>query len=498
MLEWKALYMAENEVNRYSQSQSQTPVPAHEGMTIVDLLSILRKHIITIAVTFVVILGVDILYTAMSPVAYTTTTQLFATYNSSNDSANSSEQYSGSSYIMSQIKSYPDLAKTQSVLQPVVDELKLDTTPISLASQITVTNPTNTAFVNIGVTDADPSTAARIANGVAASLSNVVEKSLYTAGSNSAVKLSIVQPAQVPTKQSSPKWSLNILVGVLGGLIIGILAALLKDVLSKKIQDESYVTDIVDAPIIGRVVKDDILAGSSPVVVSEPGSPIAEDFRRIRTNLSFSTPVEGTNCRLVVVTSAGASEGKTTISVNIAAALAEDRPRVLLIDADLRHPSVAHKIDIDGSAGLTHVLSGQAAVKDVIQRYWKPNLHIIPAGPKPPNASTLLNSPLMTTLVANAMQQYDYIIIDTAPMVVANDAVIFMKQGGTLEMVCRRDQTLKRDLHEIADELETLDMPVTGVIINCAKENKKALENSNYYYYSNSSPAEKNRKNRKS
>lgn len=182
MLEWKALYMAENEVNRYSQSQSQTPVPAHEGMTIVDLLSILRKHIITIAVTFVVILGVDILYTAMSPVAYTTTTQLFATYNSSNDSANSSEQYSGSSYIMSQIKSYPDLAKTQSVLQPVVDELKLDTTPISLASQITVTNPTNTAFVNIAVTDADPSTAARIANGVAASLSNVVEKSLYTAG----------------------------------------------------------------------------------------------------------------------------------------------------------------------------------------------------------------------------------------------------------------------------------------------------------------------------
>ena len=131
----------------------------------------------------------------------------------------------------------------------------------------------------------------------------------------------------------------------------------------------------------------------------------------------------------MVVTSAGASEGKTTISVNIAAALAEDGPRVLLIDADLRHPSVAHKIDIDGSAGLTHVLSGQAAVKDVIQRYWKPNLHIIPAGPKPPNASTLLNSPLMTTLVANAMQQYDYIIIDTAPMVVANDAVIFMKQG---------------------------------------------------------------------
>lgn len=198
----------------------------------------------------------------------------------------------------------------------------------------------------------------------------------------------------------------------------------------------------------------------------------------------------------MVITSAGASEGKTTTAVNIAAALAEDGSRVLLIDADSRHPSIAHKIDIDGSAGLTHVLSGQAAVKDVIQRYWKLNLHVIPAGPKPPNASTLLDSPLMTTLVANAMQQYDYIIIDTAPMVVANDAVIFMKQGGTLEMVCRRDQTLKRDLREIADELETLDMPVSGIVINCAKENKKALENSNYYY-SNSGNAAESKRNRK-
>lgn len=477
--------MAENDVNRYSQSQMQgVEKSARGGMTIADLLGILRKHVITIIVTFAAVLGLTIVYTATLPVEYTTTTQLFATYNSSNEATNSSEQNSGTSYIMSQITSYPQLARTQSVLQPVVDELKLNTTPGALASRITVTNPTGTAFVNISVTDADPASAARIANSVAASLSNVVAKSLYDSGNVSLVKLSIVQPAQVPTAPSSPKWSFNILIGVMGGLIVGLLAALLKDVLSKKIQDESDVTDIIDAPVIGRVVKDDLLAGSSPVVVSEPGSPIAEDFRRIRTNLSFSTPVEGTNCRLIVVSSSGASEGKTTTSVNMAAALAEDGSRVLLIDADLRHPSVAHKIDIDGSAGLTHVLSGQAAVKDVIQRYWKPNLHVIPAGPKPPNASTLLNSPLMTTLVTNAMQQYDYIIIDTAPMVVANDAVIFMRQGGTLEMVCCRDHTLKRDLREIASELETLDMPVTGVIINCAKENKKSLENSNYYYYS--------------
>lgn len=487
--------MAAN-VNDMPSSGISNKASSHDndGLTFVALLRALRKHLITVFVTFALTMVAVCVWTALSPVKYTTSTQLFATYNAASADSNVNEQNTGSSYIMSQIQSYPALVKTQVVLRPVIDDLHLDKSVSTLASEITVTNPANTAFINISVTELDAEQAAKIANSIASSLSNVIEKSLYSSGQDSSIKLTVVEAAQLPSAPSSPKWTLNVLVGIVAGIILGIIAGLLKDVFSKTVQDEDEAGELIDAPIIGRVPEDDLLNSPTPVIISEPGSPIAEDFRRIRTNLSFSTPVEGTNCRLVIVTSAGASEGKTTTSVNIAVALAEDGSRVLLIDADLRHPSVARKIDIDGSAGLTHVLSGQAAVKDVIQRYWKPNLHVIPAGPKPPNASTLLNSPLMTTLVANAMQQYDYIIIDTAPMVVANDAVIFMKQGGTLEMVCRRDQTLKRDLREIADELETLDMPVTGVIINCAKENKKALENSNYYYYSNSGNAAKGKR----
>lgn len=489
--------MTENAADQYVATPVNSADRASDdGMTIVGFFRILRKHIITIAVTFAVTLAAVCIWTAMSPVKYTTSTQLFATYNSSSNDSNVVDQNTGSSYIMSQIKSYPTLTTTQSVLQPVIEELNLDKSVSQLAGEVTVVNPTNTAFINISVTDTDAKLSAEIANAIARSLSNVVEKSLYAAGSNSSVKLSIVQPAQQPTSPSSPKWTLNILIGIVGGLILGVLIALLKDVLSKTIQDDDELNDYIDAPIIGRISEDEILAGSSPAVISEPGSPVAEDFRRIRTNLSFIAPMDGTNCRLFVVTPTGASEGKTTMSVNIASALAENGARVLLIDADLRHPSVAKKLDIDGSAGLTHVLSGQASVKDVVQRYWKPNLHIMPAGPKPPNASALLNSPIMTELLNNAMQQYDYVIIDTAPMVVANDAVIFLRRGGSLVMVCRRDQTLKHDLRDIADELNNLDMSVSGIVFNCAKENKKALENSNYYYYSNHQDSRRQKKHR--
>lgn len=467
-----------------------------EGLSLLRLLKVLRKRIITVIVSFVVTLTIICVWTALSPLKYTTSTQLFATYNSSTNGANVVEQNTGNSYIMSQIKSYPTLTTTEAVLQPVIDDLRLDKTAAQLADEISVVNPTNTAFINISVTDTDAKLATQIANSVAVSLSKVVEKSLYSTNADSPVKLSIVQPAQQPTAPSSPKWTMNILVGILAGLIIGIVAALIKDLLSKKIQDDDEIGEYINAPIIGRIAESDMLNATSPVIVNEPGSPIAEDFRRVRTNLSFLVPMGDTNCRLIAISSTGAGEGKTTTSVNIAAALAENGARVLLIDADLRHPSVAHKIDLDGSAGLTHVLAGQASVKDVIQRYWKPNLHIMPAGPKPPNASALLNSPTMTELLNNAVRQYDYVLIDTAPMIVANDAAIFLRHGGSLVMVCRRDQTTKHDLQEISEELTTLDLTVSGVVFNCARENKKAIENSNYYYYSNQNASGKGRKKR--
>ena len=185
--------MAEKIVEQQAPGQAGSGVrPESEGMTLSGLFGILRKHIITIVITFFVVLGTVIVLTAMSPVQYSTTTQLFATYNDSSDgTSNSSEQNSGSSYIMSQIKSYPVLTTTQSVLQPVIEDLGLHTTVAQLKEQVSVTNPTNTAFVNISVTDGNPAQAADIANAIAKSLSSVVENTLYASGSHSSVKLSV-------------------------------------------------------------------------------------------------------------------------------------------------------------------------------------------------------------------------------------------------------------------------------------------------------------------
>lgn len=453
------------------------------GVTLMDMLRIIRKHLIAAILSFVVVFAAVCAYTLLVPPKYSATAQVFATYSdSAANSGDISTVNNASSYISNQIKSYPTLATTESVLQPVIDDLGLNTTVEDLAKELTVTNPTDTAFVNITAETDDAQQATSIANSVAKSLSSVVENSLYAADQKSPVKLSLVQQAQEPTSPSSPKVALNMAIGIVAGLIVGVFVALIKDLLSTKVQESRDLQEVIDAPIMGRIPEDEALKQPVPVVVSAPSSSIAEEYRRVRTNLSFTTPAEGTNARLIVISSVSPNEGKTTMSVNIAAALAENGASVLLIDADLRHPSVANKLSLEGNAGLAHVLSGQASVKDVVQRYWKPNLHIMPAGPKPPNASALLNSVLMKELLKQALAQYDYVLIDTSPMIVANDAAVFGTMGNGIVLVSGRDVTDKRELRDIAAQLNTLEVAVTGFVFNFAKETKKTSNYGNYYY----------------
>ncbi len=154
-----------------------------------------------------------------------------------------------------------------------------------LAGQVTVTNPTNTAFVNIAVVDGDPKQAADIANSVAESLKNVIESDLYS-GDKSPVKLSIVQKAQVPTSkfaEDCPVFGCRVVLGI----IIGVFAALIKDLLNTKVEETSDVRSIVRASSLGSVPMDASLDDKRPVLVSQPNGAIAEEFRRIHTNIDF-------------------------------------------------------------------------------------------------------------------------------------------------------------------------------------------------------------------
>lgn len=455
-------------------------------MSIADLLQIVRKHLASAIISFVVVFAAVAAVTFIMPPKYTATAEVFATYaGQSGETQTTNDMSSGANYLNTQITTYPELVKTEAVLQPVIKDLGLDMTTTDLAGVVTATNPPNTFMVDISAEVGDPQQAADIANSVAKNLADQISSDLYNNSSSSngsPIKLTVVQKAQTPTSQSSPNIPLYLAVGLIFGIIVGVGVALLRDILNTKVDSTDDVRELTHASSLGTVPQATILDDSRPVIVAQPAGSEAEEFRRIRTNLSFltTTATQG-HGRLLVISSTNPSEGKTTVSANVAVALAEEGKSVLFIDADLRHPSVAHKLGIEGHVGLSHVLSRQASPADVIQKYWKPNLHIMPAGKRPANASILLNSDLMKEMVEQALTQYDYVIIDTAPLSVANDATVFGRMAGGLVLVTGKGVVEKKELENTATALQTAEVPILGFIFNFA--DPKKIHSKNYYYY---------------
>lgn len=474
----------ENENQESGQGISDGSRPS--GITFADIVVIIRKHIATAAICFAVIVGVAGAYAFLAAPQYSATAQVIATYNAAQDGGNSddiTQQNTGGTYVSNQIKSYPTLATTETVLKPVISQLGLDVSVKDLSNQLTVSNPSNTAFVNITATAGDAKQSATIANAVADSLRTIVEHDLYAKGAAAPIKLTVIQRAATPQEPSAPNKKLCIAAGVVLGLFVGIIAARLKELLSTKVEETSDVRGIVKASALGSVPKNEVLSGTRPIIITEPNGPVAEEYRRIRANIKFlqadKVPDRG---QLLVISSTSPSEGKTTTVINVAAVLAENGAKVLLVDADLRHPSVAHHLGIEGSVGLAHVLSGQMSPVDVVQSYWKPNLHILPAGKRPANASLLLNSDMMKMLIEQALMQYDYVLIDTAPLAVSNDGIVFGSWAKGVVLVAANGICRKKDLEESMDALRTAKVPVLGFVFNFANP-KKEHKNAYYYYY---------------
>ena len=212
------------------------------------------------------------------------------------------------------------------------------------------------------------------------------------------------------------------------------------------------------------------------ILETDPHSLAAEEFRKLRTNLQFVDVTTGGK-HSFVVTSPMASEGKTTVAINLALAVASAGTKVLLIDGDLRHPSVATAMGLEGGVGLTTVLLGRATPAEVIQRWKDTALHVLPAGEIPPNPSELLGSDAMKRLFTGLLDAYDFVIVDSPPVVPVVDPVLINRLVGGMVMVVTIGQTRKRDLSAALRSLETVHDDVAGFALN------QVEGGGNYYSY---------------
>jgi capsular exopolysaccharide synthesis family protein len=213
------------------------------------------------------------------------------------------------------------------------------------------------------------------------------------------------------------------------------------------------------------------------ITQARPHSQMAESYRALRTSLLLSSSVGPP--KVILVTSALPQEGKTTTSINSAIVLAQKGSRVVLIDADLRRPSIHRALGLGSRTGLSNVLTGSVALEQVITPYEAlPSLSVVAAGTPPPNPAELLASSRMKEILSRLCEEFDHIVIDTPPTLSVTDAVILSTSADSVVLVIRSGQTTKQALRRACGLLMRVNARISGVLLNAAD-----LRSPDYYYY---------------
>ena len=305
----------------------------------------------------------------------------------------------------------------------------------------------------------------------------------------------IIDAARVPTSPSEPNIPRNLSFALVLGVISGIGLAFLLESMDNSVRTPEQATALSALPSLGMIPLGSKSSGSrgptgkrlaltaaskevvETVTLVRPQSQMAESYRALRTSLLLSNL--GAPPKVIMVTSARPQEGKTTTSINTAIVLAQKGVRVLLMDADLRRPSIHKTFGMGPRSGLSNVLTGSATLQQtIVASPILPNLFIMPAGTPPPNPAELLASSNMRDLLAELRGLYDHIVIDTPPTLSVTDAVVLSPRADATILVIRSGQTTKQALRRARDILMQVNAHVAGVLLNAVD-----LTSPDYYYY---------------
>ena len=303
----------------------------------------------------------------------------------------------------------------------------------------------------------------------------------------------IVDSARPPTFPIEPNIPRNLGFALILGLASGVGLAFVLDGLDNTIRTTEQAQNISGLASLGMIPLGSKSARDGPnskrlVIASSkeavelvtqvrPQSQMAESYRALRTSLLLSNL--GSPPKVIMVTSALPQEGKTTTSINTAVVLAQKGVRVLLIDADLRRPSIHKTLGMGPRSGLSNVLTGSTTLEQAITRTAiLPNLFVMPAGTPPPNPAELLASMNMKEVLAKLSEQYDHIVLDTPPSLSVTDAVVLSPRADAVILVIRSGKTTKQALRRARDILAQVNAKVVGVLLNAVD-----LTSPDYYYY---------------
>jgi capsular exopolysaccharide synthesis family protein len=422
--------------------------------------SLLRQRLpLAVALFLLVAGGVSAWSLTRTPV-YAATADVYITID---PSGSKGTLYQDSQYALDKVRSYTNIAVTPTVLTPVADALGLDATAANaLSDAVTAANPDGTSIIEITAQDPSPARAAAIANGVAAQLAPAI-KTLEPTQSAASVKASVVRSATTPESPVFPRNTLNILLGVLAGLLVGVGTAVAVGRIDTSVRTASDMESLTGAAPLGRIGFD---KGSKtkPTVALNPQSDITEDYRSVRARLAFASADKPV--KRLLVTSALPGEGKSTVTVNLATVLAQSGAKVCLIEGDVRRPKLSQILGLENAVGLTDVLVGKYPLNQALVSWGGDLLTVLPAGTNPPDPGELFASQHMRDLMDELGDRFDYVIIDTPPLLAVADASVIGTVTDGAILVARHGKVSRSKLQQSLTALKASDTRLIGTVLN--------------------------------
>lgn len=404
------------------------------------------------------------------------------------------------------VDSYIVILKTRTTLNDVIDYSGVDRSYGELKSMISAASVNDTEIFEIIVSSEDPAEAEKIANAIA----YILPKRISSIIEGTSAK--IVDTAVIATKPSSPSYTKNTIMGFLIGLVLTVAVIVLREVFDVSIRTEEDVQQHCQHPVLAAVP--DMTtpskggyygygerkkgASKRPSETEQPilvGSGInfaaSEAYKLLRTKIQYSFAGDK-NSRVIGVSSALTGEGKSLTAVNLAYALSQLSNKVLLIDCDMRRPSLPAKLPIQKKPGLSGFLSGQAQEESMFQYCGvegdEQAFHVIAAGQIPPNPVELLSSARMSMMLKQLRGMYDYIILDLPPVGEVSDALAVAKETDGILLVVRQNYCNRVVLKDAVRQFEFVGSKILGVTYNCATESSGSYGKKYYKkYYSYSS-----------
>jgi non-specific protein-tyrosine kinase len=345
----------------------------------------------------------------------------------------------------------------------VLDEVRFATGGPVAASAITVQSSAGNQTLVVKVADPSAQRAALVANSLAEKSANLVadlerprDPKLWTV-----TTLRVLAPADVPTTPASPNLKVDVLVGAVIGTLLGLSVALIRRSLDKSVRTREALEELTGLPLLGTVPYDKPSRRTPSLIPARPRGQVAEAVRQLRVNLRAAGT--GSSCTSLLVTSAVAGEGKTSLVVNLAAAFALEGDRVLLIEADLRRPSVGNYLGINPTAGLSTVLLGESQPHDAVESWGGGLFDVLTSGPIPENPSELLGK-WTSGMLTDLESRYDFVLIDSPALLPVADASVLARACDAALLVVRHGHTPASEVTDALAALRAVSARVLGCV----------------------------------